>query len=158
MPDIWYIDGYNLLHGLNARRKNRETVTRESLFGRLADFAETEGSELVLVLDGKGPDAELAGFTTKFFHVVYSDKLSADSFIERALFERRGQRLFVVTGDTAIRRIARGGGASVYSPDEFIEVIEDRSKKNSEKLSKENIRGLGFNRPFDGKLKDKNDR
>lgn len=153
MPDVWLIDGYNLLHSLGSPGKKGRGLTRESLAAKLAGFAETEGCELILVLDGQGPQDELLSHRTRYFNVVYSSKVSADTFIEKALYDRKNERLHVVTQDTAIRRMARGCGAAVYDSGEFMERLNARSVENDDKLFKEKVRAHGFNRPFDGKLK-----
>ena len=154
MPEEWLIDGYNLLHDLRARRPQKNLVlSREHLFDLLASFAASERSRVWMVLDGKGSDDEFSSHRTKFFSVCYSQAVSADTYIERYLYEYKDKvKLLVVTKDGAIARIARGSGARVWSPKEFMEHLEGARGENSDVLFKGRVKGHGFNRPFHDKL------
>jgi predicted RNA-binding protein with PIN domain len=155
MTDIWLIDGYNLLHGISPSRKGGKP-SREALCDMLAGFAAGGPRRVILVLDGKGQDAELSARDTKSFTAVYSNKVSADTYIEKYLFDHRGKaRLFVVTGDRAIANVARGGGASVLSPKLFMEELKGVQSEASDTLFDQKVKSHGFNRPFDRKMKEK---
>ncbi|MBI2095631.1 MAG: NYN domain-containing protein [Candidatus Omnitrophica bacterium] len=146
MPEEWLIDGFNLLY----RLKNRQL---SALFGLVADFAAARRCLALVVLDGKGNDEECAAFQTPSFQIRYSKEVSADAVIERRLCEKKGLAAFVVvTGDRAITQMARGSGARVIGADEFISLLNQTRKENSELLFKRSIESHGFHRPFEGKI------
>ncbi len=149
MVEEWLIDGYNLLYDLQSRKGG---PTRDRLFALLAGFA-TQERRVLMVLDGIGNDQEFRAFCTSFFEIVYSQAVSADTHIERYLSDRKGRAmLMVVTRDNAVAMMARGSGARVYDPREFMKVFAEVDSERSETLLKQRVRGHGFNRPFDGKL------
>ena len=156
MTEEWLIDGYNLLHGLHSVISSESKKSnRSALLSDVADFSSRVEQRVLMVLDGSGPQDELDSYHTPFFRVVYSQKISADSYIERMLFERRSEAQFmVVTNDRAISNIARGGGARVMSTSQFLERMRDLKKESSAEQDKKNIRSHGFHRPFEDKLKD----
>ena len=149
----WLIDGYNLLHSVSSRKS---ASLRETLLTQVADFASASGYQVRFVLDGVGSDDEFSSFRTKNFQVVYSQKTSADCYIERWLFENRGKvRQVVVTSDRAISRMARGGGGRVIDPSEFLNLLKEAKGDSKDILFKQNVKSHGFHRPFDDKLKEK---
>ena len=110
---------------------------------------------MLLVLDGKCEFAELDIHHTALFRVVYSQKVSADTFIERILFDRRTEARFtVVTDDRAITNIARGSGALVVGTTQFLDLMKESKKEGAESVDKGKLRSHGFHRPFEDKLKD----
>jgi predicted RNA-binding protein with PIN domain len=155
MLEEWLIDGYNLLHSLKPFGKKHKNISRETLISRLASFASCEERKVLMVLDGQGDDQELKPYQTKNFTVIYSQTLTADSVIERTLFERKGAAIpmRVVTKDRAVCLMARGLGARVMAPDEFMELVGEDKRGSDEILFKEKIKSRGFSRPFDEKLK-----
>ena len=154
MSEQWLIDGYNLLHSLNSLGSFK-TLSREGLLSMVAGFASFQKTDVLLVLDGIGSEAELASYATAHFKAVFSQKDPADTYIERYLFEYRTRRaLVVVTDDRAIANIGRGGGARVLSTSVYAKILKDTMKENQDLLRKEEDRGHGFNRPFGDKLKD----
>ena len=154
MLEEWLIDGYNLLHSLAPRGNKLKTVPRETLIGLLAGFASCEERQVLMVLDGQGDDQEFRPYQTKNFLVIYSQKLTADSVIEKILFEKKGTAsIRVVTKDRALCLMARGLGAGVMAPDEFMAFLRDDKKQDDQILFKEKVRSHGFSRPFEDKLK-----
>ena len=152
MVEQWLVDGYNLLHALQARTP-RDPLSREDLFCLAAGFASFKKCDVLLVLDGAGPEADLEGYATTHFKAVFSQKGTADAYIERFLYEHRAtHRMTVVTDDRAIADIGRGGGAQVLSTLSFAEMLKECSKENSDTLDKERSKGHRFNRPFEDKL------
>ena len=152
MVEEWLVDGYNLLHACAPGRPSPKN-TRETLLSDLAGFAASKGQRMLVVLDGCGEESELKVHHTEFLHVVYSQKVTADAYLERQLFERRAQALFtVVTNDRAISNIARGAGARVMGTEAFLEAMKESRKESSETLHKNKARSHGFNRPFEDKL------
>ena len=153
MPEEqWLIDGYNLLHDLS-RARSKQKSSRESLFTAVANFASVRHCRVLFVLDGKGDGKEFAAFETAHFHIVYSQSVSADAYIEKYLYEHRTRcAIVVVTKDRAIVNAARGGGSRVLAPSEFRELLADGRKDSADALFKEKVRSHGFHRPFDGKI------
>ena len=155
MAEQWLIDGYNLLRALQSSQSKKNHLTREQLFELAAQFASFTKSGVLMVLDGVGSNDELQAHNTENFHVVFSQKISADTYIEQYLYQERGKlSMIVVTDDRAITHIARGGGAQVLGTALFAENLEQCRKHRSEILNKEESRGHGFHRPFEDKLKD----
>lgn len=156
MAEEWLIDGYNLLHARHSASPSKKNVSdRNSLILDVADFASREEYPVLMVLDGEGRQSELDIYHTRFFRVIYSQKISADTFIERLLFERRAEKRFmVVTNDRAITNIAHGGGARVMSTSQFLERMRGSKKESADEQQRSDIRSHGFHRPFDDKLKD----
>src|SRR3989338_8943604 len=154
MSEKWLIDGYNLLHDLGGQKKNQNTVSRQNLFEMLASFSSLGDRRVTLVLDGKGNEDEFRPYLNKTFHIVYSQSVSADSYIERALYQNKGKFSFVVvTKDRAITNMARGSGARVIGADEFMELVKNTQKESKDILFKHEADAHGFNRPFLYKLK-----
>ena len=152
MLEEWLIDGYNLLHALNALSQWRG-LSREKFLILLADFAAARDRRVTVVLDGKGNPDEFQAYLTKSFSVLYSQDVSADTCIEKCLYERRKEASFVVvTHDRAIASMARGAGARVMSAGDILELLKT-DRKNAEELSfKQDVRAHGFHRPFKDKL------
>ena len=149
MFEEWLIDGYNLLRDASAQKGNVK-LSREKLFGLLADFAAQGGRKVLMVLDGCGNDDEFEAYRTKVFNIVYSQFVTADAVIEKTLYERKNSGHFmVVTKDRAIIQIARGLGSRVTEPEEFMELLKDQRKETDQILFIEKIKSHGFNRPFE---------
>ncbi len=160
MSEEWLIDGYNLLHDLAGRRRGRSgalpLAEKGALFAALAGFAASGSRRVTVVLDGVGRDAEFGAYRTAVFEVVHSQKVSADTYIERRIAEQKDRsRIVVVTRDRAIVTFARGAGARVTDPGELLDLLKAEDRAHDETLFKHRIAGHGFNRPFDRKLKDK---
>ena len=154
MLEEWLIDGYNLLHSAVTPGNKKKDVSREALFGLLAGFASSEERKVLIVLDGQGNEQEFGAYQTKNFSVIYSQALTADSVIEKMLCEKKGTAAFrVVTKDRAVCQMARGLGARVMAPEEFMTLLGARRKENDEILFGEKVRSHGFSRPFEEKLK-----
>ena len=152
MFEEWLIDGYNLLRDVSSQ-KGIAKLSREMLFGLLADFAAQGQRKVLMVLDGCGNDDEFEAYRTKAFNIIYSQSVTADSVIEKTLYEKKGLGHFmVVTKDRAITQIARGLGSRVTEPEEFMALLKAQTKENDQILFNEKIRSREFNRPF-GKIK-----
>ncbi len=155
MVEEWLIDGCNLLHAYPSANTSKDKKNRAVLLSALAGFASLKGKPMLVVMDGKGEPAEMDIHHTALFRVVYSQKVSADTCIEKLLYERRSEARFtVVTDDRAISNIARGSGAMVLGTGAFLELMKESRKESSETLDKGKIRSRGFHRPFEDKLKD----
>ncbi|HTL69690.1 MAG TPA: NYN domain-containing protein [Candidatus Eisenbacteria bacterium] len=153
LPEQWLIDGYNVLRNPGARSGSKPPA-RDVFFARVAGFAAAGPRRVLIVMDGIGPDDEWGAFQTASFSVVYSQKVTADSYIERFLCENKGACAFtVVTGDRAVVAMARGAGARVLDASEFLALIGESGRDNEARVLKDRIRSHGFNRPFGDKLK-----
>ncbi len=153
MLEEWLIDGYNFLHSARIQGKKR-SFSREQCFSVLANFASADQRKVLMVLDGHGKTRELHAYCTDNFQIIYSNELTADSVIERMLCEKKHNSLFVViTKDRAVSQMARGFGARVMEPDEFMVIVDADKKAHEDILFHEKIRSHGFNRPFEKKLK-----
>lgn len=160
MSEAWYIDGYNVVHDLAAppskkRPANSRKIVLSELFSKLAGFAASAERRLLVVLDGVGDNNEFRAYRTQSLDIVYSERVSADAYIERALFGARGRaRLFVVTRDRALAQVALNGGAQVVTPKDLMErVAKDRQEKR-DILHSHDVKAHGFHRPFEEKLKE----
>ena len=155
MAEQWLIDGYNLLYALQSQDPQRSSPSREQMFAFVAEFASFKKLNTLIVLDGTGNDAELSAYRTDCLEVVYSQKVPADTYIERYLFENRDKkRLVVVTNDRAIGNIACGCGAGLLSTSLFWEQLKASQKDSGDLIQKQRSKQHGFNRPFEDKLKD----
>jgi predicted RNA-binding protein with PIN domain len=147
------IDGYNLLHDLQNQKDKKRRLSRESLLACVASFAASRNTPVHFVMDGVGSPQELESFNTRLFTACYSQKVSADTYIEKYLYDKKGRAaIIVVTHDRAISNMARGAGARVMSPTEFAELLQNTEKDRSDILFQQKVKSHGFNRPFDGKL------
>ena len=153
MSEEWLIDGYNLLHATVSKSPKRSKPPKEILLNALANFAEGRGCKMLVVLDGTGPAEELEVYKTKYFEVCYSQSVSADSVIERRLYQNKGISFVVVTGDSAVSQMARGSGARVMTTEDFLQLLEEFQKERKDLLWKRETAARGFNRPFGDKLK-----
>lgn len=155
MSEYWIVDGYNLLHEFQGRSGKRSDFTREALFTLLANFASLDTRHVSVILDGVGNEEEFKAYVTPVFTIQYSQKVSADAFIERFVYDHKDRySLIVVTNDTAIINIARGVGARTMRGNELKAVLAETKRTSEDILFDKKVRGHGFNRPFDSKLKD----
>jgi predicted RNA-binding protein with PIN domain len=149
MLEEWLIDGYNLIRDVIPQSGPLQ-ISREVFFGKLAGFASSAERKVLVVLDGTGTDDEFEVYRTKSFNIIYSQSVTADSVIEKILFEQKGLITFtVVTKDGALARMARGSGSRVISPADFMKLLKDSQNENSQHLFQEKVRSHGFNRPFE---------
>lgn len=159
MGEEWFIDGYNVVHELagpksQKRPANPAKILPHDLFSKVANFTAGRARKALVVLDGVGDNNEFRAYRTESLDIVYSGKVSADTFIERSLYEARGRAiLFVVTKDRAIAQVASGVGARVVEPKDFLARIHEDSKEKQGILFKHQVKAHGFSRPFEEKLK-----
>ena len=152
MLEEWLVDGYNVLRD-GSLQNRRANLSRETLFDWLVSFASCGERAVLMVLDGHGKNEEFQSYKTKSFRVIYSKKVTADSLIEKMLYEKKGLSSFiVVTRDRALSQMARGLSARVMEPAEFIGIVKASVKENDPVLFKEKVRSHGFSRPFENKL------
>ncbi len=153
MNEEWLIDGWNLLHACRPSGRQAKIQSKETLCGKLAEFASAKGCRVTVFFDGVGNDEEFGSYRTDRFEAFYSQRVSADAKIERRLFEGRGKASFVVvTNDRAVGDIAAGNGARVLGASRFLEEWGDCRKEGDEDRFRRDTRSHGFNRPFEDKL------
>ncbi len=167
MSEEWLIDGYNLIHDIKSSRGvsypflppslvSGGAPSREVLCSVLAGFAAFKKTKVRMVLDGVGNPEELQVHTTIYFQAVYSQKVSADHYIEKFIYDNKAITAFVVvTNDRTITEMARGGGARVLKNSQFLEMLKETGVESKAALHKEDARSHGFNRPFEHKFKAK---
>jgi predicted RNA-binding protein with PIN domain len=116
---IWLVDGYNVLHaGVLGGRDRSEWWTasrRRELLERVSGFA--ADAEIWIVFDG--PDDPGAAAETPGPHCVFA--ASADDWlVDRVGRAEDPAEIAVVTADRKVAGRARGRGARVVSPKEFL--------------------------------------
>ncbi len=106
LKDILIIDGYNVIFAWPELKKlSRESLehARLTLRGQLMNFCKYKGYEGILVFDGKytATPASVEELAKGFFEVYTDDGDTADSYIEREVFLRKGKytNVYVVTSD-----------------------------------------------------------
>ncbi len=127
MPEIYYIDGYNLLHSKpewSALADEDLEAAREAVVEAVNRWTQTRGGRACVFFDGQGRRHERIAHDPgrPAVEVVYtSSHLSADSLIERGVYtaEKR-YNVIVVTADRGIRDFCLGLGALSMTPDHFI--------------------------------------
>jgi len=108
LKDILIVDGYNVIFAWTHLKKlAHESLehARMELRDKLLNYGKFKGYEVILVFDGKytksGGSVEV--ITNGFIEVYTDDGETADSFIEREVFLRKGKytNVYVVTSDGA---------------------------------------------------------
>lgn len=127
MSEIYYIDGYNLLHthpSWTALANQDLEAARETVVEAVSSWTLDRGCRAVVFFDGQGrrPERVLHDAGRPNIEVMYtSSKLSADALIERGVYtaERR-HAVIVVTADRGIRDFCLGLGAITMTPENFL--------------------------------------
>ena len=155
MPESWLIDLYNVLYHMESAAERGKKPSREALFALLADFAASREAHVLAVLDGVGNDDDWNAYKTPYLKLQYSQKVTADTCIEKLLFDGKATTCFqVVTNDRAITNIARGCGSRVMNVKEFTQLLLQTRGESDDILFKKKAESHGFNRPFDKLLGD----
>ena len=117
LKDILIVDGYNVIFAWTHLKKlAHESLehARMELRDKLLNYGKFKGYEVILVFDGKytksGSSVEV--ITNGFIEVYTDDGETADSFIEREVFLRKGKytNVYVVTSDEAEQNQILGSG------------------------------------------------
>lgn len=116
-PSIWLVDGYNVLHAAVLGGQDRSQwwtgSRRRELFERVSGF----DAEVWIVFDG--PDDSAAPADPGGPHCVFAD--SADDWlVDRVRRAEDPTEIAVVTADRQVAGRARGKGARVVSPKDFL--------------------------------------
>ena len=141
MPEIWLIDGYNVLGAMyDGQGIDSLADARDALADTLADFAGTMGIRCLLVFDahkvkgGMGSQDDVCGLT-----VIYTKaEETADSCIERmcAQYVAQGNVVRICTNDAMIQHVVLGLGGLRMSVRELLmhiqQAIRERNQRPSE--------------------------
>jgi predicted RNA-binding protein with PIN domain len=116
---IWLVDGYNVLHAAVLRGRDRSQwwtgERRRELLERVSGF-DTD-AEIWIVFDG--PDDPGAAADSPGLHCVFA--ASADDWlVDRVRKAEDPSEIAVVTADRQVAGRARGKGAQIISPKDFI--------------------------------------
>ena len=106
MRDIMIVDGYNVIFAwpeLNQLSKQSLEHARLQLRDYLMNYAAMKDYEIILVFDGKTTHTRPSevNISKRFMEVYTEDNVTADSYIEKAVFERKGKfvNVYVATSD-----------------------------------------------------------
>jgi len=138
MPDILFIDGYNIIHAWPELRSIADRVdlsaARDKLIDMACDYAGLTAFEVILVFDARQKNTESADWRGNV-KVVYTGRdETADHYIERSVDELDCVRhnVYVATSDNIEQILVLGRGASRISARElrrmFLEQHASRSR------------------------------
>ncbi len=118
-PTIWLVDGYNVIHAAVLGGKDRSQwwtgSRRRELLERASGF--DVDAEVWIVFDGPDDSGATAGSSGP--HCVFAD--SADDWlVDRVRRAEDPAEIAVVTADRQVAGRARGRGARVVSPKDFL--------------------------------------
>lgn len=117
LKDILIVDGYNVIFAwahLNKIANESLEHARMELRNQLLNYGKFKGYEVILVFDGKYTKdaASIESIARGFIEVYTDDGETADAFIEREVFLRKGKytNVYVVTSDGAEQNQILGSG------------------------------------------------
>lgn len=151
MPPFLLVDGYNVVGAWPRLRKLRDKAqlhtARDRLLADVEEFAGIREWTCVLVWDAmtRG-DGERSEITPGGVEVVFTGSETADSFIERQVFEHCEEGLrqvWVVTSDCLEGRFSQAKGAHVMSSTLFIQELKRARKETKELAESERSGGAG---------------
>lgn len=141
---LLFIDAYNVIGAWPRLRKWRDRAeldtARRLLIDDVVEYAHVRGWECVVVFDaqGVGEDTRVE-HTEQNIQVVFTGGESADSYIERSVFEacEGGQRqVWAATSDVAQLNFSKGKGAHVMTSTLFIQEIKRARRETRDKLAR----------------------
>jgi predicted RNA-binding protein with PIN domain len=122
-PDVWLVDGFNVLHAHLLGGRDREdwwSRSRRDEVMALARTLEGSGGEVWVVFDGTRPN-DTEDFGSSAVRQVFAP--SADEWLLRRVRETESSGpVAVVTADRRLADRARRRGALVVSPGEFVAI------------------------------------
>lgn len=154
MLERWIIDGYNVWRQAPKTSSRSESIAKDQFLSRIASFAAKTNRFVWVIFDGIGSDEEFRSFRTRQLEIRYSQKVNADTWIERYLCQNKEFKglTYVATNDRAIGQLAQGFGARVRGAEEFWKQLASSEAEARRTLSESDIDKRGFHRPFDTKL------
>jgi predicted RNA-binding protein with PIN domain len=122
-PTIWLVDGYNVLHAAVLGGKDRSQwwtgSRRRELLERVSGFDTDADADAEVWIVFDGPDDSGATSGSSGPHCVFAD--SADDWlVDRVRRAEDPAEIAVVTADRQVADRARGRGARVVSPKDFL--------------------------------------
>lgn len=143
MADLYYVDGYNVLHksrSLRALVRQDLESAREALLERIGQYCISSGKHVVLVFDGRGRfRSEIAPHHLRVPHLEVQfapEHLTADAVIERLIYNRNNRLdAVVVSNDRGLRDLCRGMGALTMEADSFLATIREDRQEITEKIT-----------------------
>ena len=126
MSQIYYIDGYNVIHqspDLEAAFHEDIERAREKLIERVTKWVNSTQDVAKIIFDGQGRRTEASPHHSDSgpVEILFSSKhKTADHIIERAVFQtNRKDAVIVVSADRGITDLCMGMGALVMHPKNF---------------------------------------
>lgn len=115
------VDGYNLMHALQASRWGDDRTGRARLCRLLGDWSDARGERVTVVFDGTRPPGALANqIADPRIDVIYSDAQTADVVLAEWLAAcSAARRVLVVSSDHEVQRAARRRDAAFERSEDF---------------------------------------
>jgi len=127
---MYYVDGYNVIyHSPRLRPLALDDIeaARDAFVDKVARYCSSSGECARIVFDGRGrrPSRRPTQCGSPGVEIIYSpEKLSADSMIERMVYNAPNRReIIVVSADQGIRDLCRGMGALVMASQNFLDRV-----------------------------------
>lgn len=140
---IIYVDGYNVIGMWPKLRKWRDNADLETarrlLLEIVAEFSAVREWDCVVVFDAQNTDSRQRSenYDNTDVKVVYTANETADSYIERSVFERckwGDRQVWAATSDLLHARVSGAMGAHVMSASLFVQELKRARKETSEKV------------------------
>ena len=155
----YYLDAYNIIHGSDSLRAVAQKsigAARDALIKMVESYCtQSSQEEVVVVFDGRGDPSMSAKSASKVgnLRIAYCEgTISADAYIERAVFKTRKRlNVVVVTADSTVAQLVRGMGALVLKLKLFLEQIESSRFETRGRMAvrKRNQFGTGLSARLD---------
>ncbi|MFP6584271.1 MAG: NYN domain-containing protein [Candidatus Hydrogenedentota bacterium] len=146
MNQIFYIDGYNVIHELpelEAMMSHDIELAREKLIEYVLRWSSTSGETAKIIFDGQGKHTQASPHheQTGPVEVIFSSKhKTADSIIERAVYRAKTKgSVIVVSGDRGITDLCMGMGALVMHPRNFWVSVGESTSETKRALQQNRI-------------------
>lgn len=138
---VVFIDGYNVIGAWKRLMKLRDRGdlqgARDRLVHDVTEFSYVRGWSCVVVFDAQGKElGTRVSVTAQNVEIVFTGGETADSYIERAIFEwcERGTRpVWAATNDVAQVLFSRAKGAHVMSASLFVQEIKLARRETRER-------------------------
>lgn len=152
MSDLYYVDGYNVLHKSKSLRslvRQDLESAREALLERVGQFCISTGARVIIVFDGRGRfRTEIAPHHLRVprLEVQFApEHLTADAVIERIIYQRANRMdAIVVSNDRGLRDLCRGMGALTMEADSFLATVRQTRAEMSDHLAPKRETARGF--------------
>ena len=148
MSEIYYIDGYNLLHYVPQWKDLAEhdlEGARDALVVAVSKWCAATSHTAKIVFDGAGRRTEATDHmgASGGVEVLYTSRQkTADSIIERGVYEAQHRAsIIVVSADRGILDLCLGMGALSMKPDNFVATMNEAASGLSEKIAGAQFRG-----------------